>query len=509
LDGKKFIYRGLSIGFWCQGIKRSVRELSNAIITSPNVIEVKMAGFDDPEALIGIADLVEKLPNCSGVQIAELTITEHTAPYLTKLVSFPWVRAIALQTATFTPESCQTFADALDPDRFLVLSLEECTIPSLVPIFKVLERANINTVPYLVDRQLTDEEFNGFANVIKNNKHITKIYVSNLTNLHSRMLAEAMLENTSAKEITFNRCDLVTAIPAIGKMLQTTQTITRCQMSNFELTLALLTELCEGLKERKSTTDLKLSITERNYTDSLVPIQKLLEYNIHLTGLELMFDSSPQEWIRIFESLKKNTTLKLLTLSCIQANNEMMEVLLDALKVNNSLRTLFVDTRSDDSSPVLDPLIVEIVSKNKLESLHFSNGTVQDFKTTCDLLKKNFRLKSIYLPQAPASAENIKIFKELLEENRFITSYVLIDSFAFETTKPYIDRNRKFQEEWRQLKLKAVILLHNLARNAEETRKMLHIDLWLEIFKRVLHPCSPENGFEKFAKKIFRQYKLY
>jgi hypothetical protein len=130
LDGKKFIYRGLSIGFWCQGIKRSVRELSNAIITSPNVIEVKMAGFDDPEALIGIADLVEKLPNCSGVQIAELTITEHTAPYLAKLVSFPGSVRLLCKQQLSPQRAVKLLLTRWIQTGFLFLSLEECTIHS-------------------------------------------------------------------------------------------------------------------------------------------------------------------------------------------------------------------------------------------------------------------------------------------------------------------------------------------------------------------------------------------
>jgi hypothetical protein len=75
--------------------------------------------------------------------------------------------------------------------------------------------------------------------------------------------------------------------------------------------------------------------------------------------------------------------------------------------------------------------------------------------------------------------------------------------------KFHTERNQKYQEEWKQLKLNATILLHNLARNADETRKMLHIDLWIEIFKRIRHACSPINGFEKYAKKIFKQYNVY
>jgi hypothetical protein len=511
LDGKKFIYRGRSIGFWCQDLKRSVRELSNAIITSPNVIEVKLAGFDNPEALIAICDLVEKLPNCSGIQLAPLTITENTAPYLAKLVSILWLRMISLQQATFTRKSCQTFADLLDPDRFAILSLEECDIPTIVPILKVLERAKISAVPYLVNRQLSDDEFNGLTNVIKNNKHLQNIYVSHLANLQSRMLAEAMLENTSAKEVTFTSCDLVTAVPAIVKLLQTTEIITSFCISSCSLTLALLTELCEGLKERKSTADLNLLITEVNYTDSLEPIQRLLEDNVQLPTLSLMVGSSPKEWIQIFESLKKNTTLNVLNISCVQANNEMMDVLLEALKVNTGLRSLYLDTRL--YSPVLDSFIVEIVSKNKIEFAHFASGELRDldFKTICSMLKRNFRLKKINLALraiVPNTEENIKIFKELLEENCFITSYGLMQD-SYYLVEPYTERNQKYQEEWKQLKLNATILLHNLARNADETRKMLHTDLWIEIFKRIRHACSPINGFEKYAKKIFKRYNVY
>lgn len=512
MNGKKFIFRGLSLGFWCQGMKRSLKELSDAIITSPRVIEVKLGGFDKPEALIAIADLVEKLPNCSGAQISDLTITEHTAPYLAKLLSFTWLRALALQQGTFTPEGCRTFADALDPDRFLVLSLEECNVPNLLPIFKVLERAKIDHMPFLVQRALTDEEFNGFANVLKVNAHLKKIYTSNMANKHTRMIAEALYENTGIQDVALESCDLVTAMPAIVKLLQTSKHMTKFHISGCGITLALLTELCEGLQERKSTTDLVVSLWDNSYTDSLEPIKKLLEANAQLPGLELTFNTSPQEWIRICESLKKNTTLKALNISMIQANKEAVDVLSEALKVNTTLRSLLLDTRF--FSPVLDPIIIEILSKNKLEFAQLVSGELQDldFKTICSLLKKNYRLKKIFLnfnPPVLDTEENVKIYQELLAENCFITFYNIIMGNVWDMTQPYVSRNQKYREEWTLLKANALVLLHNLARNADKTREMLHIDLWIEIFKRIHHPCSPADGFEKAAKKIFKQYKLY
>jgi hypothetical protein len=89
-----------------------------------------MAGFDDPEALIGIADLVEKLPNCSGVQIAELTITEHTAPYLAKLVSFPGSVRLLCKQQLSPQRAVKLLLTRWIQTGFLFLSLEECTIHS-------------------------------------------------------------------------------------------------------------------------------------------------------------------------------------------------------------------------------------------------------------------------------------------------------------------------------------------------------------------------------------------
>jgi hypothetical protein len=53
LNGKKFVVNALSIGDWCQGSGSNIRAFANAIVESPKVIEVKFAGFDDPEELIG------------------------------------------------------------------------------------------------------------------------------------------------------------------------------------------------------------------------------------------------------------------------------------------------------------------------------------------------------------------------------------------------------------------------------------------------------------------------
>ncbi len=509
LGGKKFIYHRLSIGGYGNELA-SLNEFTKLILPSPDVIEVKLAAFNT-EDLIYVLDLMEKLPNCRGIALSQFTITEHTAPCLAKIMKLPQVRAMPVRYATITPEACQALADSMDPDRFLVLSLEECNIPTTVPIINALVNANINTIPYILDRPLNDDESAAMVNLVKNNKHITTLRLGLLSSKSSREFAESLKTNKSVTTVTFSRCDLVTAIPAITEVLCASDTIASCNLNICNISLALLTELCEGLKHRKSTTDLTLIIADRNYNDSLEPIAKLLENNIQLPGLSITASSNTQEWISVINALKKNTTLKRLSVTIPEPNDQIIGEITNALKVNNTLRLLHVDVYL--FVPVLDQLVSEVVSQNKLESFRISHGILKDldFATLCNMLKKNRKLKR-FSPgnelSHDASEQSRKLFTEMMEENCFLVQCDMIEDY-FTVIKPYAERNKQYEKEWTEVKQNMIVLIHNMARNAETIRKLLPIENWIEIFKQFHHPQSPINGLESIAKAIFKRYALY
>ncbi len=109
-----------------------------------------------------------------------------------------------------------------------------------------------------------------------------------------------------------------------------------------------------------------------------------------------------------------------------------------------------------------------------------------------------------------ASDENIKIFRESMDHNYFLLDCrILKDEYLLKNMQPYRERNEQFNKEWTELKQNMVVLLHNMARNAETIRKLLPIEIWLEIFKRITHPCSSNNGFQSTAMNIFKNYKLF
>lgn len=509
LQGKKFVYHPLSIGGYGEQTS-SLREFSDAIVTSPDVIEVKLAALAKPEDLISIFSLLEKLPNCKGVQIGDLTITEQTAPYLSKLISLPWIRAIPLQQCTFTPEACQAFAASMDPERFLILSLEECNIPNAAPIINALINANIDELPSFIDRPVTDEECSALANLIKHNKHIKIVLLSALSNKNSREIAEALRYNESLEMVRFYRCDLTTAIPAITESLGTFKVIPYLSVSFCNITLALLTDLCNGIKQQKTV--VRLDISDNNYNDSLEPITMLLESNAPLVRLALRNSSSIQEWISLFNALKKNTTLTEFNFTLLpEPNDHIVEELVNVLKVNNTLRSVRFDTYL--FVPVLDQLISVVVSQNKLESFSISHGQLRDmsFATLCGMLKKNRTLHRFNLGselEMATSDEKVQLFNELMEQNYFLLKCDIVRD-AYQLIKPFKERNEEYQKGWSELKQNMVVLLHNMARNAETIRKLLPLENWIEIFKRVTHRVSLANGFEDAAKKIFKHYNLY
>lgn len=441
LEGKKFILHDRS--FQPSGPESlRLRGFVDSMIISPGVKSLIVHAISVQD-LISISDLLAKLPNCSGVQVADFTLTEETAPYLSKIMAYQHIRNLSVMRAKFTLEACRAFAESMDPDRFSVLLVEQCDMPDVCPIYNALINANIrkssSSLKMLIrNRPVTDEECAALSNLFKNNKHIDEIYIPNLSSKPSREIVEAQKENFHAKQLTFKDCDLVGVMPAIADLLCTSQNITRCNFTSC-ITPALLTELCDGLKERTPTSDLTLEFDERNYNGSMQPIASLLEANINVRSLSITATCSESEWISVIEALNKNTTVKSFSITLVNPDGSqiIIDTITNTLKVNNTLKSFTITSRM---VAVLDELVTVAISRNKIESLqlHFINGTFKelDLATLCDMLKKNWKLKSFFNPMFKRTEENAQLFKELMEENYSLIECTIVDN-SYQIRAPY------------------------------------------------------------------------
>lgn len=266
----------------------------------------------------------------------------------------------------------------------------------------------------------------------------------------------------------------------LSESLKTNTFLTTLDLENSDIDEEKCRILCDGLLINKTLKTLSL---EFNDVDANA-ISILLKQNTTLHELNLASCGLTPDSLRIIcDGMKSNQTLLSLNLFGNDIDDTACEIICDTLKTNMSLTSLNIGDDYARESPTLRSAMAIkdlLLTNNTLRYLNISKHLEDNVNIICDALKVN---QSITCLVTGTKVDNYDMIIDVLNVNKAITSLEL-----YNVSSPEIDalikRNQQLHSDF---KYKVAVLSHNIARS-QSAMEMLPREIWREILKQLRHP---------------------
>jgi Ran GTPase-activating protein (RanGAP) involved in mRNA processing and transport len=242
------------------------------------------------------------------------------------------------------------------------------------------------------------------SDIMHNRISVLKLNYTHMNMNYLAQICDALKQNTSLIELLLEGCNINdNGVKLISNMLKVNTTLTTLHLYNNIIEATGAKYISKMLKQNTTLTTLDLAFNIIG-DNGVMYICKALTLNKYtgLTKLYLHYNKITSQGVAyINELLKQNTTLITLFLSSNQIGKDGIKLLLgDAIKVNKTLRTFYINYCELNEDKELTKFIIDCLQENgSITDMHYNIGSEIDIAciTICDRNKYNIRLKSMLL----------------------------------------------------------------------------------------------------------------
>ncbi len=278
----------------------------------------------------------------------------------------------------------------------------------------------------ILHEYLTDKEYSTLAVTLKNiSPPLRTLRISQCQDkpLTTYALSQLLRNNMTLEyfhlEANQVESDAIQAIASILKRNASLQSFT-CSLINNELTTDDIASLADMLLENKSLKELNLYATGITAEKTKL-LATALEKNPTLKKLNLasneIFDEGA---MAIANALSHNTNLTELNLSDCRIGNNGIKTLFSALKQNTTMQTITLCRLTTESIQSLSEMIMENKGLQKLNlPLYTSQFNIEQIQLLLDAVKKNNSLREINIRDDDGKLKNeINEIQQILTKNK-------------------------------------------------------------------------------------------